>query len=51
MADVALLYWTATEVDTDNAYDLTAVPEWTMFLTNPNLKYLGKQVRCVKDSE
>ena len=49
MADVALLYWTATEVDTDNAYDLTAVPEWGMFLTNSNLKYLGKQVRCVRE--
>ena len=51
MADVALLYWTSTEVDADtnNAYDLTAVPEWGMFLTNPNLKYLGKQVRCVRE--
>ena len=49
MADVALLYWTSTEVDTDNAYDLTAVPEWGMFLTNSNVKYLGKQVRCVKE--
>ena len=49
MADVALLYWTSTENNDNEAWDLTAVPEWTMFLTNSNPKYLGKQVRCVRE--